>query len=197
MTCCDRGTFYLLGLPAMPDYDNVTRLVRDITLEVCCLTKAMAGTPQQRIPTVAPGGTRSVEALLVAEINNMTGHPADDVRNMLIKFLSWHKISRFVHIELHTREGFFDYFKKAPAELLNPITKMMMPTRGFANMVNNELFIELIYDANWEAGLKHEFTHLLQVEKTGWELWEKCRQVYEDDREHDPFEIQAYLGESQ
>jgi len=181
----------------MPDYQNVTRVVRDIKLEVSCLVMAKAGTLQQRIPTVAPGETRSVEPLLVAEINNMTWHRVDDVRNMLMKFLTNNKMKRFLHVELYYRDAFFDYFKKVPTELLNPLTKQMAPTRGFADMVNNELFIELIYDANWEAGLKHEFTHLLQVEKTGWELWEKCRQVYEDDREHDPFEIQAYLGESQ
>lgn len=132
------------------------------------------------------------------EINNLTDHDDTVIKNYVtgIEYLE-----KDVYIELWRVSEFREYFEKANTPIINPLSGKKYPTRGFHFFEDDTHKIAMIYEPiysarmNWKRVLIHELTHCRQCEKVGITLYLQLADIYENDRENDPFELQAYWEE--
>jgi len=118
----------------------------------------------------------------------------DEVERFL-DALCINRIERPVNLFLFTRAEFMTFFTDAKPQLWNPVCRFQCKTRGVHYFDGTTHSISIIMDTGWQAGLRHELVHCRQAEKVGVILWTQLTDIYADDRNNDPFEIEAYLRE--
>lgn len=119
-------------------------------------------------------------------------------------FNEFNKITLDIQIEIWNEHEFYEYFEHGyklvmgKAYVLNPLTYELKCLEGFHrlhmdNDGNKIHQIALIWNENWEKTLLHEFIHCIQSELVGWYHWIEMSRHYKNDRDLDPFELQAYF----
>jgi hypothetical protein len=151
------------------------------------------------------GGKMKNPEIVIFNEKNFTPDIVEDVGTITV--INTNNIEYPVNIYLLTRNEYFTHYTEHPRCILNPLDGKRYFLRGRHDFDGEEHNISLIMDgdfnklgdwveADWKGGLRHELIHCRQAEKVGVTIWKQLTDIYADDRANDPFEIEAYLRES-